>query len=37
MLKPIIEIPRASEGLINALIKLGILVVTKNGIKCKEK
>lgn len=33
---PIIPIKRASEALIAKLIKLGILEVTEDGIKCKE-
>lgn len=36
MKQPIIEIPRASERLIAALIRKGILVVTESGIRCKE-
>ena len=32
----IIEIPRASEALVDALIKAGILVVTEKGITTKE-
>lgn len=37
MKTPIIPIERASESLINALINAGILEVTEDGIKCKEK
>lgn len=37
MQKPIIPIPRASEKLVEALIKAGILVVTADGMKCAEK
>lgn len=37
MKTPIIEIPRASESTINALINAGILEVTENGIKVEEK
>lgn len=37
MKKPIIPIPRASESLIKALIAEGILEVTEEGLKCKEK
>lgn len=33
--KQIIPIPRASEETINALVKAGILEITKDGIKCK--
>ena len=33
MNKPIIDIPRASENTIRALVNAGILVVTENGIK----
>lgn len=36
MLKPIIPIERAPEGLVCALIDAGILIVTEDGIKCKE-
>lgn len=36
MKQPIIAIPRASELVINALIRKGILVVTESGIRCKE-
>ncbi len=36
MKQPIIAIPRASELVINALIRKGILVVTDSGIRCKE-
>lgn len=32
MKKPIIEIPRASEELIKALLDAGILVMTEEGI-----
>ncbi len=36
-MKPtIIEIPRASETLIMALIDAGILIVTENGLTTKE-
>lgn len=37
MKQPIIPIPRASEELVEALIKAGILIVTENGVKCAEK
>lgn len=33
MNKPIIDIPRASESTIRALVNAGILVVTEEGIK----
>ena len=36
MKNPIIEIPRANENLINALINAGILIVTENGLTTKE-
>lgn len=36
-MKPsIIPIERASEKLIDCLIKAGILIVTEEGIKCAE-
>ncbi len=34
---PIIPISRASESWIAGLIEAGILEVTENGLKCKEK
>lgn len=34
--KPIIPIPRASEDVINALVAVGILEVTEEGIRCAE-
>lgn len=37
MKQPIIPIPRASEKLVEALIKAGILIVTEEGVKCAEK
>ena len=37
MKAPIIEIPRASEKMIQALINAGILEVTDEGIKVAEK
>ena len=37
MKKPIIPITRASEVLIDELIKAGILEVTEDGVKVKEK
>lgn len=37
MKTPIIEIPRASENLVKALIYAGILEVTDEGIKVAEK
>lgn len=37
MQKLIIPIERASEELILALIDMGILEVTEDGLKCKEK
>lgn len=37
MKTPIIEIPRASENTIKALINAGILEVTDDGIKVTEK
>ncbi len=37
MNQPMIPIPRASESLIEELINIGILEVTEDGIKCKEK
>lgn len=37
MERTIIEIPRASEALILALIKAGIIEVTENGLKVSEK
>lgn len=37
MKKPIIPITRASEALIDELIKAGILEVTEDGVKVKEK
>lgn len=37
MKQPIIPIPRASEELVNALIKAGYLVITSDGLKCAEK
>lgn len=37
MKTPIIPINRASEEVIKALIYAGILEVTEDGIKCKEK
>lgn len=37
MKQPIIPIPHASEELIEALVKAGILIVTENGVKCAEK
>ena len=36
MKTPIIEIPRASESTIQALVNAGILEVTENGIKITE-
>lgn len=36
MKTPIIEIPRASESTIQALVNVGILEVTENGIKVTE-
>ena len=36
MKKQIIPIERASESTINALIEAGVLVVTKEGLKCAE-
>lgn len=33
---PIIPIKRASESLIKALIAAGVLLVTEDGIKCRE-
>lgn len=36
MKQPIIEIPRANENLVKALINAGILEVTENGIKVTE-
>lgn len=37
MQKPIIPIERASEEVIDALIKAGILEVREDGVHCKEK
>lgn len=37
MKTPIIPIERASENLIEYLIKVGILIVTEDGVKCAEK
>lgn len=37
MKTPIIPIERASEKLIEFLIKAGILIVTEDGVKCAEK
>lgn len=37
MKQPIIPIPRASESLIEALVKAGILIVTADGVKCAEE
>ena len=37
MKTPIIPIERASENLIECLIKAGILIVTEDGLKCAEK
>ena len=34
--KPIIESPRASEELILALVEMGVLEITEDGIKCVE-
>ena len=36
MKQPIIEIPRASEGTIRALVNAGILEITNEGIKVTE-
>lgn len=36
MKRPIIDIPRASDSLIEKLIEVGILIVTENGIKAAE-
>ena len=36
MKKPIIEIPRASKSTIQALISIGILEISENGIKVTE-
>lgn len=36
MKQPIIEIGRASEETVMALIKMGILIVNENGIHVKE-
>lgn len=36
MNKPIIDIPRASESTIQALVNAGILEVTEEGIKVAE-
>lgn len=36
MKTPIIPIERASEETIKALIEIGVLEVTENGLKCKE-
>ena len=36
MQQPIIPIERASEDLVNALIAVGVLEVTEDGLKCKE-
>ena len=36
MKRPIIDIPRASDGLIEKLIEAGILIVTENGIKAAD-
>ena len=36
MKRPIIDIPRASDSLIEKLIEVGILIVTENGIKVAE-
>lgn len=36
MKKQIIPIERASESTINALIEVGVLVVTEDGLKCAE-
>ena len=37
MKTPIIPIERASENMIEYLIKAGILIVTEDGVKCAEK
>lgn len=37
MKEPIIEIPRASEELIKALIESGILVVKEDGLHVSEQ
>lgn len=37
MKQPMIPIPRARESLIEELINMGILELTEDGIKCKEK
>lgn len=37
MKTPIVEIPRASESTIKALINAGILEITDEGIKVTEK
>ena len=37
MKTPIIPIERASEKLIENLVKAGILIVTEDGVKCAEK
>lgn len=36
MKKPIIPIPRAEETWIEGLIRIGILEVGEDGLKCKE-
>lgn len=36
MKTPIIPIERASEKLIECLIKAGILIVTEDGVKCAK-
>ena len=36
MKRPIIDIPRASDSLIEKLIEVGILIVTENGIKAAD-
>lgn len=36
MKKPIIDIPRASEDTVQALINAGILEVTEDGVRVKE-
>lgn len=36
MKEPIIPIPRAEEAWIEGLIRMGILEVAEDGLKCKE-
>ncbi len=37
MKESIIQIPRAGESWVMGLVSMGILEVTKDGIRCKEK